>query len=135
MSPIGPDRWQRGVDEAIVIASGAVARLIPERQATFRRATIQPRLRLAAVRFEGGGHRPATWGPANPCRGGPGCLAVWALRGASGLLSASASGLPEGIRPEAGRSCSACLGEVLRAPEPLVTRLGLMPELTALERG
>lgn len=29
---------------------------------------------------------------------------------------------------------AACLGEVLRAPEPLVTRRGLTPELATLER-
>lgn len=82
MSPIGPEMWQRGVSETIVLALGPVARSIPDRQANFGGPTSQLWFRLAEARPEGGG----------------------APAGASGLLSASASGLPEGIRPEAGRT-------------------------------
>lgn len=82
MSPIGPERWEGGVSETIVLASGSVARVIPDGKANFRGLTSQLLIRLAEARTEGGG----------------------APAGVSGLLSANVSGLPEGIRPGAGCS-------------------------------
>ena len=111
------------VDEAIVLASGAVARLIPARQDNFPGATIQPRLRRAEEWIE----RAA--GAARPSRH-PGALLASFLLG----IGRSPEGEPFGSGPLMIRTLAACHGEVPHAPEPLVTLLGLTPGLVVQER-
>ena len=78
MSPLGPEMCQPEVDEASVLAPGAVARLIPAREDNFRGVTIQPQLRRAEVWIE----RVA--GAARPSRH-PGALLASFLLGIGGL--------------------------------------------------